>query len=53
MDYEAAENYSLEYVEPEIAISRNRHVERSPYNPMMFEREARVLECLIEDGLFG
>ena len=51
-DYEAKETYTLEYVEPDVAISKNRQVMQSPYNQMMFEREARVLELLIADGLF-
>ena len=51
-DYEAEETYTLEYVEPDVAIRKNRHVVQSPYNPIMFEREARVLELLIAEGLF-
>lgn len=51
-DYEAKETFTLEYVEPEAAIRKNRHVIQSPYNQMMFEREARVLELLIAEGLF-
>ena len=50
-DYEAQESYRLEYVEPLLAISKNYNVKNSPYNHMMFEREARVLETLIADGL--
>ena len=49
-DYEAREAYTLEYVKPDIAIAKNRAVKDSPYNKMMFEREARVLEMLIEEG---
>ena len=51
-DYEAEENFTLEYVEPDVAIRKNRHVVQSPYNQMMFEREARVLELLVAEGLF-
>ena len=50
-DYEAKESYQLEFTEPLQAIRKNRNVKESPYNPMMFEREARVLEMLIQDGL--
>lgn len=50
-DYEAGEGFALEYVRPREAIERNRREIRSPYNPAMFEREARVLELLIEEGL--
>lgn len=51
--YEAAEHDTLEFVEPVTAIQRNRSVGDSPYNPMMFQREARVLEMLLEEGLLG
>lgn len=47
--YEAAENYALEFVAPTLAIQKNRNVQGSPYNPMMFEREARVLEILVDE----
>lgn len=50
-DYEEAESYQLTFVEPLLAIQKNRKVKESPYNPMMFEREARVLEMLISEGL--
>ncbi len=49
--YEAGEDYTLEFVSPRTAIRKNRSVSNSPYNRMMFEREARVLEMLIEEGL--
>ena len=51
-DYEAEEADTLEYVEPDVAIRKNRHVGKNPYNQMMFEREARVLELLIIEGFF-
>ena len=50
-DYEKKESYRLEYVEPALAIKKNLRVKESPYNPMMFEREARVLEMLLSEGL--
>lgn len=50
-DYEAQESYRLEYVEPIVAMNKNRNVKDSPYNQLMFEREARVLEILIADEL--
>ena len=50
-DYEAQESYRLEYVEPLAAIKKNYSVKNSPYNRLMFEREARVLEILIAEGL--
>ena len=49
--YEAQESYVLEYVDPQIAMMKNRSVTHSPYNPVMFEREARVIELLISEGL--
>lgn len=48
--YEAVEDYTLEFVNPRTAIRKNRDVANSPYNRMMFEREARVLEMLMEEG---
>ena len=50
-DYEANESYRLEFIDPETAIRKNRSVKESPYNKMMFEREAMVLELLIAEGL--
>ena len=49
--YESKENYTLEFVDPGTAIRKNRGVANSPYNRMMFEREARVLEMLMEEGI--
>ena len=49
-DYESDESYTLEFVDPRTAIEKNRSVVQSPYNTMMFEREARVLEMLIAEG---
>ncbi len=50
-DYEAQESYRLEYVEPLVSIHKNYNVKNSPYNRLMFEREARVLEILIAEEL--
>ena len=50
-NYEAQENFVLEYVAPQVAIMRNRSVGQSPYNPLMFEREAKVIELLMAEGL--
>ena len=52
-DYEAEENYRLEFVDPRAAIEKNRRVAGSPYDQMMFEREARVLELLLAEGIIG
>ncbi len=51
-DYEAQEDYTLEYVDPKMAIMKNRNAANSPYNRIMFEREARVLELLMDEGWF-
>lgn len=50
-DYEAQESFRLEYMDPRVVINKNRNVRNSPYNQLMFEREAHVLEILIADGL--
>lgn len=50
--YEAKEQYTPEWVDPYVAIEKNRSVGESPYNRLMFEREARVLELLVEEGYF-
>lgn len=42
-EYELAETYTLEFVDPKTAIRKNRNVAQSPYNQAMFEREAKVL----------
>lgn len=52
-NYEADEAYTMEFVEPEIAIMKNRNVIASPYDPNMFEREACVIEMLLAEGLFS
>ena len=49
-DYEAREGYRLEFVTPAHAIAKNRAVGETPYSPIMFEREARVLELLVKEG---
>ena len=51
-DYEAKERFTLEYVEPDAAIRKNRNVVQRPHDRVMFEREARVLELLVAEGLF-
>lgn len=50
-NYESKENYTLEYVDPQTAVGKNRSVFQSPYDPMMFERESRVIELLVSEGL--
>ena len=50
-EYEADESYHLVFVHPEPAIIKNRNVKGCPYDQLMLEREARVLERLICEGL--
>lgn len=50
-EYEATENFTLEYVEPFIAIQKNRSVLNDPNHSAMLERESRVIEILIDEGL--
>ncbi len=49
-DYEQEERFTLEFVEPKQAIEVNRDREHGPKDQAMIEREARVLEILIEEG---
>lgn len=50
-DYEEEEHFTLEFVEPETAISVNRNKDHGPKDQQMLEREARVLEILLAEGL--
>ena len=47
-DYESDEGFTLEYVEPELAISVNRIHDHSDYDLILIERETKVLEYLIK-----
>lgn len=47
---EAEEGFSLEWVAPEKAIAANRGGVHGPKDPFMLEREARVLELLVQEG---
>lgn len=50
-DYEQEERFTLEYVEPGLAITVNRRPDHGPKDLQMLEREARVLECLLAERL--
>lgn len=50
-DYEQEERFTLEYVPPRLAITVNRLDDHGPKDPQMLEREARVLELLLAEGL--
>ena len=52
-EYEYKETYTLEFVTPETAIKKNRTASQTPYNRMMLEREAMVLELLMREGILG
>ena len=52
-DYEDYEKFTLELVDPRIAINANRNSNHGPKNLDMIEREAKVLELLIKDGYFN
>lgn len=51
-DYESDEQFTLEFVYPDKAIYINRNMEHGPKDRNMLEREAKVLEILIEEGYF-
>lgn len=50
-DYEAEERFTLEYVDPVHAIHINREVDHGPKDRIMLEREARVLEMMMQEGI--
>ena len=50
-DYEAEECFTPVFVEPAWAIEVNRTHDHGPKDQLMLERESRVLECLIAEGL--
>ena len=52
-DYENFEKFTLELVNPIVAININRNKEHGPKDLDMIEREAKVLELLIKDGYFN
>lgn len=49
--YEAEEGFRLEFVTPEHAIEVNRTHCHSGYDEHMIERESKILESLVKDGL--
>ena len=51
-DYEAEEHYTLEFVEPALAVEVNRTHPHGHKNQNMLEREAKVLEMLMAEGYF-
>lgn len=51
-EYEADESFTLEFLEPQFAINVNRETILDDFTPVMLEREALVLELLIQEGYF-
>ncbi len=52
-DYEADEGFTLVWIDPTVAIAANRKPYHGPKDKNMIEREARVLEILMDEGYFG
>ncbi|MBQ0009779.1 MAG: NUDIX domain-containing protein [Ruminococcus sp.] len=50
-DYEAEERFTLEFVTPAHAIRVNREKDHGPKDQIMLEREARVLERMMEEHI--
>lgn len=50
-DYEAEEGFTLEFADVSRAITTNRESDHGPKDRNMLEREAKVLEMLVEEGL--
>lgn len=52
-DYEANEGFTLQYVDPIEVIKVNRQNTSDKIVKLMIEREAKVLELLIDEGYFS
>lgn len=50
--YEADEGFTLEFLDPRLAIEANRETILDDFSQVMLEREALVLELLIQEGYF-
>lgn len=50
--YEAEEGFTLTFLKPQLAIDKNRRSQLDDFNQAMLEREARVLELLLQEGYF-
>ena len=51
-DYEDYEKFTLELVDPMLAIDVNRNKNHGPKDMVELKREAKVLEILIKEGYF-
>ncbi len=52
-DYENYEKFTLELVDPSVAIDSNRNKNHGPKDKVELERETRVLELLIKEGFLN
>ena len=50
--YEADEGFTLEFLKPQLSIDVNRETILDDFTQIMLEREALVLELLIQEGYF-
>ena len=50
-EYEAAEHFTLEYVSSYRIVDTNRNVGETPHDLLIYEREAKVAELLVKDGI--
>lgn len=50
-DYEKDERFVLEFVDPYVAIKTNRKLQHATYYQSMAQREAMILELLLNDGI--
>lgn len=50
-EYEFEEAYTLEFIDSEAAIRKNRDAMQTSYNKTMLERETRIIELLMTEGL--
>ncbi|MCI8403099.1 MAG: NUDIX domain-containing protein [Lachnospiraceae bacterium] len=50
--YEAEEDFTLEFLKPQLAIDVNRKTITDDFSQTMVERETLVLESLIQEGYF-
>lgn len=51
--YEAEEGFTLQYVSPQFAADQNRQSPVDAFSAVMLERDARILELLMQEGYFG
>lgn len=49
-EYEADEKFTLEYVNYKVVLEANRKPDHGPKDPIMIEREAKVIEQLVKEG---